>query len=50
MTNPLILRAAETAARWHAGQKRKGAAAEPYVNHLLRWPRSWPRPTATIST
>ena len=35
MTNPLILRAAETAARWHAGQKRKGAAGEPYVGHLL---------------
>jgi len=35
MTNALILRAAVTAARWHAGQKRKGAAAEPYVGHLL---------------
>jgi (p)ppGpp synthase/HD superfamily hydrolase len=26
--------AADFAARKHAGQKRKGAAAEPYVNHL----------------
>lgn len=30
-----VLRAADTAAQWHATQKRKGAAAEPYVNHLL---------------
>ncbi|MGO9983904.1 MAG: HD domain-containing protein [Rhodomicrobium sp.] len=30
-----VLRAAEAAAHWHAGQKRKGAAAEPYVNHLI---------------
>ncbi len=37
MTEALVqvLNAAETAARWHAGQKRKGAAAEPYINHLL---------------
>lgn len=30
-----ILRAAHCAARWHSNQKRKGAAAEPYINHLL---------------
>jgi (p)ppGpp synthase/HD superfamily hydrolase len=30
-----VLAAAERAARWHAGQKRKGAAQEPYVNHLI---------------
>lgn len=30
-----VLRAADTAARWHAAQRRKGEAAEPYVNHLL---------------
>lgn len=31
----IVLRAANLAARWHAAQKRKGAAAEPYINHLL---------------
>jgi (p)ppGpp synthase/HD superfamily hydrolase len=30
-----ILRAAGVAARWHSEQRRKGAAGEPYVNHLL---------------
>jgi GTP diphosphokinase / guanosine-3',5'-bis(diphosphate) 3'-diphosphatase len=30
-----ILDAAHFAARKHAGQKRKGAAGEPYINHLL---------------
>jgi (p)ppGpp synthase/HD superfamily hydrolase len=30
-----VLRAAETAARWHVGQRRKGDAQEPYINHLL---------------
>jgi len=30
-----VLRAADAAARWHAHQRRKGAAAEPYINHLL---------------
>jgi (p)ppGpp synthase/HD superfamily hydrolase len=30
-----VLTAAEAAARWHAHQRRKGAAQEPYVNHLL---------------
>jgi len=30
-----VLRAADAAARWHAHQRRKGAAKEPYVNHLL---------------
>lgn len=30
-----VLKAADAAARWHAHQKRKGAAQEPYVNHLL---------------
>jgi (p)ppGpp synthase/HD superfamily hydrolase len=30
-----ILRAADGAARWHVHQRRKGAAQEPYINHLL---------------
>jgi len=30
-----VLRAADAAARWHVGQRRKGAAQEPYVGHLL---------------
>ena len=30
-----VLKAADAAARWHAHQKRKGAAEEPYINHLL---------------
>jgi (p)ppGpp synthase/HD superfamily hydrolase len=30
-----VLRAADTAARWHVNQRRKGAAQEPYINHLL---------------
>jgi len=30
-----VLRAAHAAARWHVHQRRKGAAQEPYVNHLL---------------
>jgi (p)ppGpp synthase/HD superfamily hydrolase len=30
-----ILRAADAAARWHVHQRRKGAAEEPYINHLL---------------
>jgi guanosine-3',5'-bis(diphosphate) 3'-pyrophosphohydrolase len=29
------LRAADAAARWHVHQRHKGAAEEPYVNHLL---------------
>jgi (p)ppGpp synthase/HD superfamily hydrolase len=29
------LRAAHAAARWHAKQRRKGAAREPYINHLI---------------
>jgi (p)ppGpp synthase/HD superfamily hydrolase len=32
---PEVLRAASFAAEKHAGQRRKGAAAEPYVNHLI---------------
>lgn len=35
MNTPIVLKAAHVAASWHAGQRRKGAAAEPYVNHLL---------------
>jgi len=31
----VIVRAAQFAAERHAFQKRKGAAAEPYINHLL---------------
>jgi (p)ppGpp synthase/HD superfamily hydrolase len=30
-----VLRAAHFAAERHSGQRRKGAAAEPYINHLL---------------
>jgi (p)ppGpp synthase/HD superfamily hydrolase len=30
-----VLRAANAAARWHVHQRRKGAAQEPYINHLL---------------
>ena len=30
-----VLRAADAAARWHVHQRRKGAAQEPYINHLL---------------
>ena len=30
-----VLSAAQTAARWHAKQRRKGSAGEPYFNHLL---------------
>jgi (p)ppGpp synthase/HD superfamily hydrolase len=30
-----VLRAADSAARWHVHQRRKGAAQEPYINHLL---------------
>jgi GTP diphosphokinase / guanosine-3',5'-bis(diphosphate) 3'-diphosphatase len=31
----LVMKAADAAARWHCGQRRKGAAQEPYVNHLI---------------
>jgi (p)ppGpp synthase/HD superfamily hydrolase len=30
-----LMQAADAAARWHVQQRRKGQAAEPYVNHLL---------------
>lgn len=30
-----VMRAANMAAKWHAHQRRKGRAAEPYINHLL---------------
>lgn len=30
-----VLRAADLAAKWHVHQRRKGAAEEPYINHLL---------------
>src|SRR5688572_20331566 len=30
-----VLKAADAAARWHIHQRRKGAAQEPYINHLL---------------
>lgn len=32
---PAILSAAQYAAERHAGQRRKGKAGEPYINHLL---------------
>jgi len=37
MADPCIavLKAAETAARWHAEQKSKGTSGAPYINHLL---------------
>jgi (p)ppGpp synthase/HD superfamily hydrolase len=31
----IVLKAADAAARWHVHQRRKGAAKEPYINHLL---------------
>ena len=31
----MVLKAADAAARWHVHQRRKGASAEPYINHLL---------------
>jgi (p)ppGpp synthase/HD superfamily hydrolase len=31
----VVMKAAVRAAHWHSGQRRKGAAQEPYVNHLL---------------
>jgi GTP diphosphokinase / guanosine-3',5'-bis(diphosphate) 3'-diphosphatase len=31
----MVLRAADAAARCHVHQRRKGAAKEPYINHLL---------------
>jgi (p)ppGpp synthase/HD superfamily hydrolase len=31
----MVLNAADAAARWHVHQRRKGAAKEPYINHLL---------------
>jgi (p)ppGpp synthase/HD superfamily hydrolase len=30
-----VMKAADAAARWHVHQRRKGAAVEPYINHLL---------------
>ena len=30
-----VLKATDAAARWHVHQCRKGAAHEPYINHLL---------------
>jgi (p)ppGpp synthase/HD superfamily hydrolase len=30
-----VLKAADTAARWHVHQRRKGPAEEPYINHLV---------------
>jgi guanosine-3',5'-bis(diphosphate) 3'-pyrophosphohydrolase len=30
-----VTAAALTAAHWHSSQRRKGAAGEPYINHLL---------------
>jgi (p)ppGpp synthase/HD superfamily hydrolase len=35
MTAPTILRAAHRASEWHKDQRRKGAAGEPYIGHLL---------------
>jgi GTP diphosphokinase / guanosine-3',5'-bis(diphosphate) 3'-diphosphatase len=30
-----VLKAADSAARWHVHQRRKGPAEEPYINHLV---------------
>src|SRR5476649_2103655 len=30
-----VMKAADAAARWHVNQRRKGAAQEPYITHLL---------------
>jgi (p)ppGpp synthase/HD superfamily hydrolase len=30
-----VMRAADFAAKWHTHQRRKGAAEEPYANHLI---------------
>jgi GTP diphosphokinase / guanosine-3',5'-bis(diphosphate) 3'-diphosphatase len=30
-----VLKAADAAARWHVHQRRKGAAQEPFINHLI---------------
>src|SRR5687767_8997366 len=30
-----VLQAADRAAKWHVQQQRKGAAQEPYINHLI---------------
>ena len=30
-----VMRAADFAAKWHTHQRRKGAALDPYINHLL---------------
>jgi (p)ppGpp synthase/HD superfamily hydrolase len=30
-----VMKASDAAARWHVDQRRKGAAREPYINHLL---------------
>jgi (p)ppGpp synthase/HD superfamily hydrolase len=30
-----VMQAADAAAKWHVHQRRKGAAEEPYINHLL---------------
>jgi (p)ppGpp synthase/HD superfamily hydrolase len=49
---PAILDAAHFAAEKHAGQRRKGAAGEPYINHLLEVAQlvSWalPEPDANL--
>ena len=50
-----VLQAADMAARWHVGQRRKGIAEEPYINHLLEVARlvaeatSGDDPTVVIS-
>lgn len=30
-----VLKAADAAAHWHVNQRRKGAAQEPYINHVI---------------
>jgi GTP diphosphokinase / guanosine-3',5'-bis(diphosphate) 3'-diphosphatase len=41
-----VMRAADTAARWHVNQRRKGTAQEPYVTHLLEVAKLVTEPTA----
>jgi len=45
-----ILAAAQFAAEKHAGQKRKGAAQEPYVNHVIEVARLVADSSSTLDT
>ncbi len=45
-----VLRAADFAARLHAGQRRKGEAQEPYLNHLIEVAEAVGEATASEAT